>query len=342
MRGIKEDLTRGAWDNISFCFAPLLVLRSALKLGFFSGLARAPKTAGKLALSLDCSPRGVRMLLDCVAAMGFLRKEGTRYGLNRLSRNYFLQSSDDYVGRVVMICEPALRLWLGLPKVVRSGKPAVTSLTKGERNRLEAEIADALFQVHRRQAWKLAGLLGSGKFSLSKGRRSLRILDIASGSAVWSIPLALKHRGAEVVAVDLLPVLKVARKYTHRFRVETRYRFLGADISEVEFGDREYDLALLGHICHSQGEEGSRELIGKCFRALREKGILLIMDFIPDEGRKSALLPLFLAVHALLASPDGDTFTFSEYKKWLLDAGFASVRALRVAGHSPILLALRS
>jgi len=283
------------------------------------------------------------MVLDCLAAMGLLRKGRSRYRLNRLSRTYFLPSSDDYAGNVVMVCEPTLRLWLGLPEAVRSGEPAASFLSGEEKNRFEAAISDALFQVHRRQAWKLVELLDQGRFSPRRVPRTrrVRVLDAAAGSAVWSIPFALKHRGAEVVAVDLLPVLEVAKKYTRRFGVEARYQFVAADLSEAELGKDDYDLVFLGHICHSRGEGRSRELIGKCFRALRKSGILLIMDFVADEERKSALLPLLLAVHALLGSREGDTFTFSQYKRWLLDAGFTGVRALRVPGHSPILLGLR-
>jgi SAM-dependent methyltransferase len=338
---LKTQLSQGRWDELSFGFAPLVVLWSALKLEMFPALAASPRTAEELARALHCSGRGVRMVLDCLTAMGFLRKVGPRYRLNRLSRSYFLPSSDDYAGRVVLLCEPSLRLWLALPEVVRSGEPALALLSGEEKDRLQMEIADALFQVHRPKAWSLARLLSPRRFSQMTVQRNPRILDVAAGSAVWSIPFALKHPGAEVAAVDLSPVLEVAKKYARRFGLENRYRFIEADISKADLGRDEYDLALLGHICHSQGERGSRELIGKCFCALREKGTLLIMDFVPDERRKSALLPLLLAVHALLGSPEGDTFTRSQYGTWLSDAGFGSVRTLRVPGHSPVFLGFK-
>jgi SAM-dependent methyltransferase len=110
----------------------------------------------------------------------------------------------------------------------------------------------------------------------------------------------------------------------------------------MDFGSEKYDLALLGHICHSEGAEWSRRLIDKCFRALRKNGRLLIIDYIVDEERRSGLMPLLLALNALLGTEEGDTFTFSEYRQWLSNAGFTEVRAMPLEGQSPIIAALKA
>ena len=65
------------------------------------------------------------------------------------------------------------------------------------------------------------------------------------------------------------------------------------------------------------------------------------MDYIADEERKADFMPLLLALNALLGTEEGDTFTFSEYRRWLTEAGFESVQAVPVGGHSPIILGLK-
>lgn len=338
---MRAKLARGAWEELNFHFAPLLVLCTALKLGIFAALVQGAKGLGEIASFTACSTRGVRMVLDCMTAMGLVEKKGDTYGLNDFSRRYFLPSGEDYIGQLFINCEPLLKLWLTLPEAVKTGRPTLSFTTDEEKTQLEISIADALFQVHRACAWRLADLLDGGSSPSGGGRAAIKILDVAAGSAVWSIPFALKYDRAQVAAVDLPPVLEIARKYTRKFGVESRYTFIAADIGESDFGSNEYDWVLLSHICHSLGALRSQEQMGKSFRALRDKGKLLIIDFIPDEERSSELLPLLLAVNALLGAPEGDTFTFSEYRSWLIKAGFSEANMVQVGDHSPIIVGLK-
>lgn len=342
MIAIGEDLTRGAWDELSFHFAPHIVLSTALKLGIFSVIAKGAKNVEGIASATDCSTRGIRMTLNCLAALGFLEKEKENYDLNRMSRTYFLPASEDYIGNLFAHGDQLMELWLTLPEAVKTGEPTISILQEKERERLNINIVDGLFQAHRVYAWKLVDLLKSDLSFLKDDQASLNILDVAAGSAVWSIPFALRYVHAKVTAVDFVPVLEVARKYTRRFGVEKRYRLVGGDIRDVDFGSERYSVVLLGHICHSEGPAGSQRLIGKCFRALRKNGLLLIMDHIPDEGRRSAVLPLLLALNALLGTREGDTFTFSEYRQWLMSAGFSAVKTIEISGHSPVMVGVKS
>jgi ubiquinone/menaquinone biosynthesis C-methylase UbiE len=335
---IAEALTRGALDELSFSFAPQAVLFTALKLGIFEAIAERARDADGLAAAKGCSPRGVRMLLNCMASMGILEKEGSRYGLNDLSRDYFLSSSRNYLGSLFICSDQLLKLWLGLPEAVKTGRPALPLLPEQERERLNLDIVEALFHVHKAAAWKLADLFQEG---FSSGKEKIKILDVAAGSAVWSLPFALKSERVEVTAVDFPPVLEAAKKFAREFGVPGRYGFLAGDIRKMKFGTEAYDLVLLGHICHSEGAEWSRRLIGKCFGALKKNGKLLIMDYFPDEERRAARMPLLLALNALLGTEEGDTFTLSEYRQWLSASGFAQVRVLRADDRTPVVTAVK-
>jgi hypothetical protein len=66
------------------------------------------------------------------------------------------------------------------------------------------------------------------------------------------------------------------------------------------------------------------------------------MDYFPDEERKSARMPLLLALNAFLSTEEGDTFTVSEYRRWLTAAGFAEVRVLADEGRAPAILAVKA
>jgi ubiquinone/menaquinone biosynthesis C-methylase UbiE len=336
-----EKLERGALDDLSFDFAPQVVLFAVLKLGIFSAIVKGATSVNDVALATKCSPRGVKVVLNCLVAMGLLEKENEIYGLNDFSRKYFLPSSENYVGEVFSYCDQLLRLWLTFPEAVRTGRPSLSIFTGEESERLNINIVEALFQVHKVSAWTLVDVLKNDASILAGQNTVMRVLDVAAGSAVWSIPFTLKFKQLQVAAIDFAPVLEVAKRYTRQFGVENRYRFIDADIREIEFEPDAFDAALLGHICHSEGAKGSQRLIAKCFRALKKNGSVLIMDYIPDEEKKSELLPLLVAVNALLGTEEGDTFTFSEYRQWLLSAGFSEVRCVKVKHHAPIIIGLK-
>jgi ubiquinone/menaquinone biosynthesis C-methylase UbiE len=339
MMTVADALARGTLDELSFYFAPQAVLFTAFKLGVFEAMAGKARNADDLASTIGCSPRGVRMLLNCMAGMGLVDKKNGLYGLTGLSRDYFLSSGKNYLGSLFICSDQLLKLWLKLPQAVETGAPALPLFPKKERERLNLDIVEALFHVHKATAWELSRVLEK---TFSSGKKKITILDVAAGSAVWSLPFALRSQRVGVTAVDFPPVLDVAKKFAAEFGVRDRYTFVAGDIRKTDFGAEAYDVALLGHICHSEGAEWSRRLIGKCFRALRKKGRLLIMDYIADEQRTSELMPLLLALNALLGSEEGDTFTFSEYRHWLSSAGFGEIRAVDVGAPSPVILALKA
>jgi ubiquinone/menaquinone biosynthesis C-methylase UbiE len=339
MSEIAGLLTRGSFDEAGLYFAPQAVLFTAFKLGVFEAIGAEGSDIEEVAAVTSCSAKGTRMLLDCMTAMGFLEKRSGRYRLNEISREYCLSSSENCLRAFFACSERLAQLWFTLPEAVATGRRTSVRFSKKEQQRLNVDIAQALFHVHKKSAWKLAALC---KEIFSLDGRQIKILDVAAGSAVWSIPFILQSENAKATAVDFREVVRVARGFAEKFAVGPRYRFLGGDIRTVEFGSDEYDIVLLGHICHSEGAEWSRRLIAKAFAALQRSGRLLIMDYFPDENRCSTELPLSMALNALLGSDEGDTFTLSEYRQWLSAAGFAEVRSIELDDRTPVIMAKKA
>ena len=94
------------------------------------------------------------------------------------------------------------------------------------------------------------------------------------------------------------------------------------DLLEANFGTG-YDVAILGHILHSEGENRSRQLLKKTFRALKSGGVIAIAEWlVNDRAHRTATLARCLPVQMLVNTEKGDTFSFNEIKSWLQDAGF--------------------
>ena len=122
--------------------------------------------------------------------------------------------------------------------------------------------------------------------------------------------------------------------------VVDRFQFIEGDLLEANFGTG-YNIATLGHILHSEGEERSRQLLKKTFRALKSGGTIAIGEWLVNDERTEPLPSLMFAVQMLVNTEKGDTFSFNEIKTWLEEAGFKKVRKLEAPGPSPLILATK-
>src|SRR5437764_4128135 len=106
---------------------------------------------------------------------------------------------------------------------------------------------------------------------LPDATNQLRVLDLASGSGIWGIVLAQKSPRVQVTAVDWAGMIPTTKRITQKFGVKDRFKFIEGDLLEADFGQG-HDIATLGHILHSEGQERSRKLLKKTANALKPRG----------------------------------------------------------------------
>ncbi len=156
---------------------------------------------------------------------------------------------------------------------------------------------------------------------LAKTKNEIRVLDLAAGSGIWGIALAQKSPRVRVTAVDWAGMIPTTKRITQKFGVGDRFNYVEGDILEANFGSG-YDIAILGHILHSEGEQRSRQLLKKTFRALKSGGTIAIAEWFVNDDRTKPLPSLMFAVQMLVNTEKGDTFSFNEIRNWLEEAGF--------------------
>jgi ubiquinone/menaquinone biosynthesis C-methylase UbiE len=175
---------------------------------------------------------------------------------------------------------------------------------------------------------------------LEKAKNEVRVLDLAAGSGIWGIALAERSPRVRVTAVDWAGMIPTTKRITQKFGVGDRFNYVEGDILEANFGS-DYDIATLGHILHSEGEDRSGRLLAKTFRALKSGGTIVIAEWLVNDDRTKPLPSLMFAVQMLVNTEKGDTFSFNEIKSWLEEAGFKKVRKLEAPGPSPLILATK-
>jgi O-methyltransferase domain len=90
---------------------------------------------------------------------------------------------------------------------------------------------------------------------------------------------------------------------------------------EANFGSG-YDIATLGHILHSEGEDRSRKLLKKTFRALKSGGTIAIAEWLVNDERTKPLPSLMFAVQMLVNTEKGEHLQLQRNQKLARRSGF--------------------
>jgi 3-hydroxy-5-methyl-1-naphthoate 3-O-methyltransferase len=322
-----ERLLRTMWD-----YAPPLMVGAAVRLGLFDFLSGNPQTVAQLRERSGASERGLHSLLNGLAGLGFLTKDGPdRYRLTAESEAFLVHGKPGFLGGMFLHQEDLIPSWLHLTETVRSGKP-VDALNQEEGAAFFKELVGSLFTMNLPAAQAL------GQMLVSEGIKPLRILDLAAGSAVWGIGVAQAFPGATVTAVDWPQVLETTRGFAQQSGMADRFYYIGGDLNAVDFGSG-YDVATLGHILHSEGERRSRSLLGKTFAALAPGGTIAIAEFLVNDDRSGPPMGVIFGLNMLLRTEQGDTYSFGEIGAWLRETGFAEPRRVDPGGPASLILA---
>ena len=278
----------------------------------------------------------MRRLLDALVALGHLTRKADKYSLTPPVATYLVKSSELYMDGAVAIARRNIELWSHLGETVKAGRLGPPRSAE-EVTQFFSTLVRAIFPFNFMGSKSAVAALDKK----ARGRIS-SILDVAAGAAAWSIPFAQAIPKARVTVVDFPGVTNVAREYTTRFGVGDRYDYIEGNLREADFGRERFDLVILGHIIHGEGRQHGRKLIERSFAALRDKGMLLIAEFIPNDERTGPELPMLFGLNMLMAGPESDVFTMREYREWLKGARFRGIKTIRSANQpSPMILATK-
>jgi ubiquinone/menaquinone biosynthesis C-methylase UbiE len=309
-------------------------LVAGIRLDVFTHIAGGKRTAKEIAGAADASLRGMTNLLDALVGIGYLRKSGIRYGVQPVAATFLVRGKPGYMGPAAHVATLNWEAWNYLTEAVKTGQPyRAINVTEAGREffpKLVAAIFPNSFAASRAAVTSLP----------EKDRRRIeRIVDVAAGSGAWSLAFAQAIPRARVTVVDYPEVTPITRQFAEKFGVAGRYDYLEGDLRALDFGREQYDLAILGHIIHSEGERRGRDLIRKCSEALRPGGLLLIADYVPNDSRTEPAIPLMFGLNMLLHTEEGNVYTMREYRAWLKDAGFRKVTTIAAPAPSPLILA---
>jgi len=313
----KKELTPGTILDTVYAFRNSRVLLTAYELGVFTAIGDGTKTAAQVAVLTKTNERATDRLMDALCGMGLLKKKSGKFSNTPLSARFLVDGKPDYMAGL-MHSVHLWRTWSTLTDAVRAGSTVVQREAVNERgvNWLDAFIAAMHMRAYK-QAPALVKLLDL------KGVR--RVLDVGGGSGAYSMAFVHAKQGIHATVFDLPSVVPLTSRYIVSEKLADKISVAAGDY-EVDSLGTGFDLVFLSAIIHSNSVETNKQLVKKSFDALNPNGQLVIQDHLMDEDRTAPLAGTLFALNMLVGTRAGDTFTESEIRSWMEEAGFKNIR----------------
>ena len=313
-------------------FQPSRVLLTAIELNLFTAVGDGA-TAGEVAARLKTDPRATEMLLNAVVALEMLTKQDGIFRNTATAARLMAESSPEDERLAWMHTVNMWDSWSTLTDCVKAGT-AVGSKVTPER---DSSWTEAFIAAMDRNAGDRAPLLA--KSVGAKGVR--RMLDVGGGSAAYSIAFAKAAPELNAEILDQSEVLPIAQRHIDKAGLTSRIKTRAGDLRADRLGSG-YDLVLLSAICHMLGPQENRDLLSRCHEALAPQGRLVIQDFILESDKTGPAVGALFALNMLVATPNGNSYSYQEYADWMREAGFGHIHRESLPGPTDIVIGTRS
>lgn len=306
--------------EMSRTYQAAAVIAAAADLEVFDRLHPAGALAEELAATAACDARGMRVLLDALAALGLLHKSAEHYTLAAGVAECLTRSGSASVLAMVQHQANCMRRWAHLAWAVKDGgcRRDLASI-RGEQADEEAFI-EAMDNISARVAPQVIQGIGDLGFR--------HLLDIGGASGTWTIAFLRARPGATATLFDLPEVIPMARRRLEAAGLADRVQLVSGDYRRDPFPPGA-DLAWVSAIVHQNSRLQNRSLFANAFSALCPDSRIAVRDILMERCRTRPVAGALFAVNMLVGTESGGTYTFDELREDLESAGFQEARLTR-------------
>lgn len=313
---------------------PSFALLGGMQLGVFTSLANGPLDSRQIAEKIKVSSERLSPLLYALVATGLLRVEDSRFVNCSEAQRFLVETSPDYVGNVHHLLSDLWSASLKTAESIRLDQP-------------QAEHSFADMPIGQLNAF-LRGLhddaLATGRYLAARFDFSYcrRLLDVGGGSGGVAIAAAEACPRLTATVLDLPEVVPVTRRFIRQANATDRVRTLALDVTR-EPVQEEFDAAVAKAFVQTLAPDQAGRALSHIGAALRPGGSIYILGSgILDDSRCSPPEAAIFNIVFLNIYRGGRAYTESEYRTWLIQAGFEDVHRTRQPNGSSILTATKS
>lgn len=345
---MQDATLRQAWERLYLVLGGHIyfqTLSAAVRLDLFTLLSkRGPLTRAEIAAALDIAEKPARILLLGCTALGLLHKEGDKYSNAPLAAQLLVR---DAPGNITAIVEWQhfinYNAMFHFHDAIRKNENVGLEEFNGSENTLYGRLTnhpdlEKIFQNAMEAISVQANAMLAEFVDFSHVKR---LVDVGGGNGTNIITLARKYRNLKAAVFDSPSVCQLARKNIEQAGLADRLDVFPGDCFVDPF-PKGTDCLLFAHFFTIWSEEKDRMLLRKAYDALPSGGSVLVFNMMQSDdetGPLSAALgsPYFLT----LATGEGMLYTWKEYKAWMKDAGFSTVKTQQLPRDHGVVIGIK-
>lgn len=283
------------------------VFRAAVEVGVFDALATGQKEAAEVAGACHAEEEPVELLLDALCGIGVVERYGDHFALAQVM--HLLP---------VGLRDLGDRYWQHLVEFVRTGNSIPRSDTSEMDEtdyRAEADASEWLMTPAALDVVRVLDIGGA--------RRGLEILELAAGSAVWSLAMAHRDPESRLTVVDHADRLAAARSHAESIGLGDRVSWVEGDYRCVELPAAHFDLAILANVTHLETLGDNILNFKRLHDWIRPGGEVAVVDSFPGQEEGSLQYEVF-RLGLALRTQKGRIHSPEQLSAALVQAGFES------------------
>jgi SAM-dependent methyltransferase len=307
-------------------------LLSAVELGLFTELAKAPAGLETLSRRIGLHPRSARDFLDALVALRMLDRDDDGIYRNTPATDLYLdRTKPSYIGGLMEMASTRLYgHWGSLTEALKTGAPQNEVKDGGD------DLFEALYADPQRLKGFLKAMSGGSagpaqaiadKFPWARYKS---FVDVGCAQGMLPVTVARAHPHLTGCGFDLPQVGPIFSEFVAENRLSDRISFRAGNFFEEPLPKA--DVVIMGRILHDWDLEQKRKLIARAYEALPKGGAFIVYESLIDDGRRENAFGLLMSLNMLIETPGGFDFTGADCQDWLRAAGFVETYVEPLAG----------
>lgn len=306
-------------------------LQVSVKMGIIDAIGQTPKSAAMVAEQTGVSEHGALVLLDCLDALGYVKKQVEGYRLTPRGNKFLSKDSPSGFQRMLLFSDYLFNILTELESTVKSGKSDHINYESFTPEYWDI-FTNAMREFSQTNAAEVANLIPLPP-------NAKKLLDLGGSHGLYSTELCKRSPLLLAEIIDFALVEPFAKMTIEQHRMTDRIKFRIGDFIQDELG-RDYDVILAFNVIHGLCSMANQNLAAKVNKALNAGGIYVILDQIKGMEGKSQLSRVIAASIGLIFHHlGGSTYAFEDVRDWLQKAGFhrCELRNTRAPGFALII-----
>ena len=317
--------------QLGFGYWKSCILFTAVEFDIFTLIGKGKVTARGISKSIHANERATEMLLNALVSLKLLTRQKNHYKNSPVSNLHLIRGKPLYLGDAVHHAHNIMDNWTMLRETIETGNAVSLKDLPEEVDPHDArDFITAMHNIASVKADELCSIIDL------KGARSF--LDLAGGPGTYAIAFAKANPQLHAVVFDLEHVTRLTQEFIKASGMEERVSVQAGNCLEDSFGMNEYDAILVSNILHIYNPANNLKILRKCRDALREGGRVIIHEFVLDETKTRPQFAALFSLNMLIGTQEGASYSESEYRAWLEDAGFKHIRKIDLESNSSLII----